>query len=70
MEPEDEAPEAFLKSLLVDNWTETKLAYDKLDDSDRERFSQYLNDKECMKDQISTELEINVLSKSMTTKTV
>ena len=70
VEPEEEEPEAFLKSLLVNNWKETKIAYDGLDEENQERFTKYLIDKDCMNEQLAIEMELHVLSESMSKKTV
>ena len=70
VEPEEEEPEAFLKSLLVNNWKETKIAYDGLDEEKKERFTKYLIDKDCMNEQLAIEMELHVLSESMSKKTV
>ena len=59
-----------MKSLLVKNWEETKIAYDKLEDEEKERFTKYLNDKDSMNEQLAIEMELHVLSKSMSKKTV
>lgn len=59
---EDEEPEDFIKSLLVDNFEEAQAAFKELDEEKKQRFYQFMTNKNCMESSMLTELEINTLS--------
>ena len=69
-EKDNEEPEEFLNCLLIENWELTKAAFDKLEEEKQKRFTQFLDNPDCMDTNIMTELEVNALSKSMKAETV